>query len=180
MLKRNRILAILFSLMLVSGLSLWPAAAAPQTPEYWASAQSGGDVASHLEAALDAAHAEDWDTVEAELNEALDLSTDAQQHAAIEELLEDLDRGDYEEVISDLEGMVGGGAEMSPVESKLDATLDAAREEDWDRVEEELNEALDLSTDAQQHAAIEELLEDLDRGDYEEVITDLEGMLQQG
>ncbi len=89
-----------------------------------------------------------------------------------------MDKGAYDEVVEDLGKMVESGAGMDPVAQKLDAALDYAKEGDWEKVKEELNEALDLSTDAQQKAAIEEILADVDKGAYDEVVEDLEKLLK--
>ncbi len=69
-------------------------------------------------------------------------------------------------------------APASGVAGLLDAALDAAKEGDWDTVKQELNEALDQTSDAQQKAAIEEILADVDKGAYDEVIEDLEKLLK--
>ena len=150
-----------------------PEEAAPAEP-----AAPAAGVEGLLEKALDAAKEGDWDTVKQELNEALDQTSDAQQKAAIQEILADVDKGAYDEVIEDLGKMLESGGAMDPVASKLDAALDAAKEGDWEKVTEELNEALDLSTDAQQKAAIEEILADVDKGAYDEVVEDLEKLLK--
>ena len=140
-------------------------------------APEAGDAMASLSAALDAANAGDWEQVQQSLEDAAASATDAQQKAAIEEMLDDLSKGNNDEVLADLEKIVSGQAAADPVMEKLDKALDYAKEENWDKVEEELGEAADLSTDAQQKAAIEELLDDLANSKYDEVVDDL-GKLQ--
>ena len=170
MIKRvSLVLIAVFVLGLTTSVSL----AAPVNQ-----ATSGNDADSHLSSALDAARAEDWATVEQELNEAADLSTDAQQQAAIAELLDDLSNKKYDEIVSDLTSMVETSGTVSPVQERFQTALNAAKDEDWATVEQELNEAADLSTDAQEQAAIAELLDDLSNKKYDEIVSDLTSMVE--
>ena len=171
MIKR---LSFVMIAVLVLGLATSVSLAAP------ANQDTGTDIGSHLSSALDAARNADWSTVESELNTAADLSTDAQQQAAISELLDDLDKENYDEVISDLTAMVEGSSDASPVMEPLQTALNAAQDGDWARVESELNEAADLSTDAQQQAAINELLDDLSNQKYDEIVSDLQKLIGEG
>ena len=140
-------------------------------------APEAGDAMASLSAALDAANAGDWEQVQQSLEDAAASATDAQQKAAIEEMLDDLSKGNNDEVLADLEKIVSGQAAADPVMGKLDKALDYAKDGNWDKVNEELSEAADLTTDAQQKAAIEELLDDLANSKYDEVVDDL-GKLQ--
>ena len=92
-------------------------------------------------------------------------------------MIDDLGKGNQDEVLADLEKIVSGAANADPVMGKLDKGLAYAKEGNWEKVDEELNEALDLSTDAQQKAAIGEMIDDLGKGNQDEVLADLEKML---
>ncbi len=136
-----------------------------------------GDASAALSAALEAAKAKDWDKATTELNEALDLVTDPEQKATIEEILSDIEKGKYDEVVEDLEKLVSAAPGESPVMGFLEEALDAAKAKDWDKAKEELEEALDVSTDAEQKATIEEILSDIEKGKYDEVVEDLEKLV---
>ncbi|MFQ5460128.1 MAG: hypothetical protein ACE5EL_04995 [Anaerolineae bacterium] len=147
-----------------------------EAPSEYANAPEG-PAAAALASALAAAEAEDWDKARTELTEAADLASDPQQKQAVDEILADLDKGDFDEVLEDLEKMVSGGTGESLVMGYLDEALDAGKAGDWDKAAEELNEALDAATDPQQKQAIEEIIADLDKGDHDEVLEDLEKLI---
>jgi len=105
-----------------------PTATEAPAPTATEAPQATGDVDSALAAALAAAQAGNWSDVEANLSTAKDASTDAQQQAAIGEMIDDLGKGNQDEVLADLEKIVSGAANADPVMGKLDKGLEYAKE----------------------------------------------------
>ncbi len=83
-----------------------PPTSPPPTKAPEAKQPTTGEVGAFLDKALDAAKAGDWEKAKEELQEALDVSTDPQQKAAIEEIIEDIEKQKYDEVVEDLEKLL--------------------------------------------------------------------------
>lgn len=153
-----------------------PATPAP-TPTASPLPELSGYVGGTVLIALDAARAGDWEEVEEELNEAIELSASVQERALFSSLLTQLNDGATDTVLTQLEELAGRVTTESPLLSELEDALRFARIGDWEEVEEEVTEALDLTTDSLLQTALEEILADLQRGQQDEALHDLERLV---
>ncbi len=148
-------------------------------PETTASSlpELSGYVGGTVLIALDAARAGDWDKVKEELQEAVDLSVDVRERALFSSMLTQLTDGATDEVRSQLEELAGRVAAEAPLLTEMEDALRFARIGDWEEVKEEVTEALGLTSDSLLQTALQEILADLERGQREEAIHDLERLV---
>lgn len=131
-----------------------------------------------VHAAMEAAKAGDWETVTSHMNQVLDVSTDAQQKAAVEHLLEEIEEGNTDHFIEELEELLSNVTQVSPAAENMQAALVAAQADDWDTAKQEIEAAIDLSTDPQEKASLEHLLEEVEEGNADHFIEQLEAVMR--
>ena len=112
MLKRVAILFVVALVMIVATACSGKSTPAPAPTKAPAAQEAPADASAGLSAALDAAQNKDWAAVETNLKAALAASTDSQQQAVIQKMLDDLGQKKYDKVTEDLlEETLGGGEE---------------------------------------------------------------------
>jgi cellobiose-specific phosphotransferase system component IIA len=130
-----------------------------------------------IQGAIKDAQAGEWDEVQEELEEAQKLTPDARLQAGLAEALDDIAKNRTDEVVSDLEKLLGGKGIADPALPMLQQALHYASDGSWKKVTEQLNEAVKITTDARHQAAIIEMLDDLNKGKTDEVVSDLQEVL---
>ncbi len=141
----------------------------------WVTAES--PLLSELDNALQFAYMEDWEDTREEVEEAMALTQDRYLLHALEEVLADLDRRQYDEVIQDLTRLVEGVGDEDPALPTLRDAKEAARRGEWERVQTLLRKAAEQTQDPQHQAFILEMLDDLEKGNTAEVVSDLSVLL---
>lgn len=131
-----------------------------------------------INAALDSAKAGDWETVATHMNHVLDLSTDAQQKSAVEHLLEEIEEGNTDHFIEEMEELMSAMMQVSPAMENMMAAMNAAQAGDWDTTKQEIEAAIDISTEPQEKSSLEHLLEEIDEGNAEHFVEQLEAVMQ--
>jgi len=131
-----------------------------------------------VNAAMTSAQAGDWEMVATHMTHAMDMSTDAQQKAAIEHLLEEVEEGNTDHFIEEMEEMMSNMMQVSPAMENMQAAMTAAQAGEWDTVEQEIDAAIDISTDPREKSSLEHLIEEIAEGNAEHFIEQLAAVMQ--
>ncbi|MCB0182784.1 MAG: hypothetical protein KDE31_00885, partial [Caldilineaceae bacterium] len=131
-----------------------------------------------MNAAMTAAQADDWELVATHMNHVLDISTDAQQKSAIEHLLEEVEEGNTDHFIAEMEEMMSSMMQVSPAMENMQAAMTAAQAGDWDIVQQEMESAIDISTDPLEKSSLEHLIEEIAEGNTDHFIEQLGAVMQ--
>ena len=131
-----------------------------------------------MTAAMEAAQAGDWDAVTTHMTQMMDMSTDAQQKSAIEHLVEEIEEGNTDHFLEEMEELMDTMMQVSPAMQNMQAAMTAALAGDWDAAKEEVEAAIDISTDPQEKSSLEHLLEEIDEGNADHFIEQLEAVMQ--
>ncbi|RME83724.1 MAG: hypothetical protein D6775_07395 [Caldilineae bacterium] len=115
----------------------------------------------------------DWKEVREEITEAMNLTNDEPLLRAMQEIVADIDREQYDEALQDIERLVHGVGDEDPALPTLQQALAYARHGDWEQTRVLLETAVQQTQDSQHQARIIEILDDLERADHEEVLSDL-------
>lgn len=145
--------------------------AVPAQPVAQSQAPADVSVESLLHEAAEMLEAGD---LEQARQEALEIASGVQK-AQLEDVLEDLAKGDVEEVEEHLAALMGAtSVSVIPLLHEAHEALEAG---DLDQAKHELEEALEMAASDAQKAQIEDILEDLEKGELEEVEEHLAAML---
>ena len=153
--------------------------AAPTTAPAAATSASANmlpaEAAAAVTTAITAAKANNMADAKKSLQAALAQTTDPAQKNALNEVLDDIDKGKTDEVAPDLEKLLAGGA---PGREQMETALAAAQKSDWATVKSEVTEAVGIVTDPALKNGLNEILDDLAKNKTDEVASDLQKLLK--
>ncbi len=166
--------------LILAACTKTPSQPTPQTPseqQAETTQQEAGSFSEALQKAREAAAAGDAEQAKQYLQVAFQMADSETDKALVNEMLDDAEKGKLEEIVEDIDAYLGGQA--MTFETLLQEALEAAKVEDKARALAELNEALEMAETDAQKAMVQELIDDVEKEDFEEVIEDIETYLGQ-